>query len=72
MLNSPRFRISYLLQGEPMTHLSDAERLSLEDAAEVLFQLHGFRVPEHPLAGRSAIIDQLPSTGISDIQIEQL
>lgn len=68
----PRFRITYLLQGEPMMHFSSAEHLSLEDAAEALFELHGFVVPEHPLAGRSAIIEQLPSTGISDIHFEAL
>lgn len=69
---TPHFRITYLLQGEPMEHYSTAEQLSLEDAAEELFELHGFIVPDHPLSGRSAIIEQLPTTGIAEITIEEL
>ncbi|WP_263143520.1 hypothetical protein [Pseudomonas sp. RIT-PI-AD] len=72
MTDKATFAISYLLRGEPMTHLSHAEQLSLEDAAAELFELHGFVVPEHPLGGRSAIIEQLPTTGISDIQLQEL
>ncbi|WP_178106642.1 hypothetical protein [Pseudomonas mangiferae] len=55
-----------------MTHFSYADQLSLEDAAAELFEHHGFVVPEHPLGGRSAIMEQLPITGISDISLQEI
>ena len=72
MTDRPTFAISYRLHGEPMTHLSYADQLSLEDAAVELFEHHGFVVPEHPLGGRSAIMEQLPATGISDITLREV
>lgn len=72
MDTTSRFKINYSLQGQPMTHFSTASILSLEDAAQELFEVHGFIVPEHPLGGRSSIIEQLPTTGIADIFLEEI